>query len=136
MKIAETIILVSGILKNQKGEILLVKRSKNNKTFKDFWQLPEGKIQPGEQPIETLGRELNEELSCKLISAQPLATSAVIVQFGGKIYHLMRIGFEVEWEGVITLSGEHTDYQWASLNNAIKVQNLVDGTKEILLALK
>lgn len=136
MKITETIILASGILKNQKGDILLVKRSKTNKTFKDFWQLPEGKTQPGEQPIETLARELNEELACQLISAQPVATSAAIVSFGGKIYHLVRIGFRVKWEGKIILSEEHNDYRWVNINKAIKMPNLVDGTKEILLVLK
>jgi len=136
MKITETIILVSGILKNQKSKILLVKRSKNNKSFKEFWQLPEGKIQPGEQPLETLARELNEELSCQLISAQPIATSTAIISFEGKIYHLVRMGFKVKWEGKIILSEEHHDYQWVSIDKAIKIPNLVDGTKEILLSLK
>jgi len=136
MKIAETIILVSGILNNTKGEILLIKRSKNNKSFKGFWQLPEGKIQPGEQPIEALARELNEELSCQLISAQPVAASAAIVPFGGKIYHLVRIAFKVKKKGTTILSEEHTSYQWISIEKAVKMLNLVDGTKEILLALK
>jgi len=42
------IVLVTGVLRNKKGEVLLIKRSDRNKTFKGFWQLPEGKIEFGE----------------------------------------------------------------------------------------
>ena len=75
------IVLVTGILRNKKGEVLLIKRSQNNKTFRGFWQLPEGKMEFGEQPIETLARELDEELGCRLISAQFATANSVIVPF-------------------------------------------------------
>jgi len=130
------IILVTGILRNQKGEILLIRRSEGNKTFRGFWQLPEGKIEFGEQPIETLARELKEELDCRLISAQLLAINSAVVVFQDISYHVLRIVLETKWKGKITLSGEHQAYQWVSIDKALKIPNLVDGTKEILSTLK
>ena len=130
------IVLVTGVLRNKKGEVLLIKRSDRNKTFKGFWQLPEGKIEFGEQPIETLSRELKEELGCRLISAQSVTANSVVVAFQGISYHVLRIVLKTRWKGTPTLSSEHDAYQWSNLGKAIKIPNLVDGTKEILLALK
>lgn len=130
------IVLVTGILRDKKGKILLIKRSNENKTFKGFWQLPEGKIEFGEQPIQTLSRELEEELGGRLIRAKLVAVRSVIVTFNGVSYHVLRIVLEVQWEGKISLSHEHDAYQQLSIDKALKISNLVDGTKEILLALR
>ena len=130
------IILVTGIVRNKKGQILLVKRSNANKTFKGFWQLPEGKMEFGEQPVETLKREIEEELGCQLISAESKAVKTSVVKFQETFYHVLRIVLEVKCRGKLKLSKEHDAYQWTSVKKAIKVSNLVDGTKEILLGLK
>ena len=130
------IVLITGILRNRKGEVLLIKRSNKNKTFRGFWQLPEGKIEFGEQPTETLARELKEELGCRLISAKPITTNSAVVVFRGTSYHVLRIVFKTTWKGKITLSNEHEIHQWVSVDKALKISNLVDGTKEILLALR
>lgn len=130
------IVLVTGILRNKKGEVLLIKRSRRNKTFRGFWQLPEGKMEFGEQPVETLERELKEELGCRLDSAQPVTASSTVVSFRGISYHVLRVVLETQWEGEITLNSEHEDYQWVGINEALKIPKLVDGTREILSNLK
>ncbi|MFZ5365842.1 MAG: NUDIX hydrolase [Patescibacteria group bacterium] len=130
------IILVTGILRDKKGEILLIKRSNKNKTFKGFWQLPEGKIEFGEQPEKTLARELKEELGYRLISARSVTANSAVVVFQGVSYHVLRVVLEAKWKGKITLSDEHQTYRWVSINKALKMPNLVDGTKEILSTLK
>lgn len=130
------VVLVTGILRDRKGEILLIKRSNGNKTFKGFWQLPEGKMEFGEQPIQTLSRELEEELGYRLIKAKLVVVNSVIVTFNGISYHILRIVLEGQWEGKISLSHEHDAYQLLSIDKALKISNLVDGTKEILLALR
>lgn len=130
------IILISGILRDVKGNILLIKRSNKNKTFKGSWQLPEGKMEFGEQPIETLTREINEELGCRLISARLASVNSVVIPFQGISYHVLRIVLAVQWKGEITLSGEHEASRWTSIKEALKMPNLVEGTKEILLNLK
>lgn len=129
------IILISGVLRNKKGEILLIRRSNANKTFRGFWQLPEGKMEFGEQPIEALKREVKEELGCRLINAKPIVANSAIVTFQGTSYHVLRIVLEAQLEGTPTLSSEHDAYQWFNLKKAIKIPKLVDGIREILLTL-
>lgn len=133
MKRGNFIILVTGILQNKKGDILLLKRSKNNNSFKGLWQTPEGKMEVGEQPEQTLSRELKEELDCRLIDSKLILVNSTLVSLKNKSYHLLRIIFRVTWKGKITLSTEHDDYQWINIKKAIKLHNLVVGTKEILL---
>ncbi|GAB4251680.1 MAG: hypothetical protein OHK005_18880 [Candidatus Methylacidiphilales bacterium] len=50
-------IAVFALLKNRKGEILLVKQRTGNR----FWTLPGGKVGPGETVMEALRREVKEE---------------------------------------------------------------------------
>ena len=52
---------VAAIIRNESGEILLVK-SKNS----DVWGLPAGAIDPGETPAEAVIREVFEETGLKI----------------------------------------------------------------------
>ena len=98
--------------------------------------MPEGKMEFGEQPLETLRREVKEELGSRLIKAKLVAVKSVIVTFNGVSYHVLRIVLDSRWEGKISLSREHDAYQRLSIAKALKISNLVDGTQEILLALR
>ncbi|PLW80934.1 hypothetical protein C0585_00020 [Candidatus Woesearchaeota archaeon] len=66
--------VISGIIYNTNSkidEILFVKKFKG-----DFWILPGGKKEEGESNLETLSRELNEEIDVNLKNARKI----------GKIY--------------------------------------------------
>lgn len=54
----------AAIIENDQGEILLVRRAKDPK--KGYWDLPGGFIQPGEDFIFSLQREVQEELGCAI----------------------------------------------------------------------
>jgi 8-oxo-dGTP diphosphatase len=45
-----------------KGDQILVCQRTRHQTMPLKWEFPGGKIEPGEQPVEALHRELNEEL--------------------------------------------------------------------------
>lgn len=130
------IILITAVVYNQRGEILLIKRNKNHKSFKGFWQLPEGKMEFGEQSQETLSRELEEEVGLKLMKAKILTTSSKTVRFVDKRFHLLRIVFEAKCKRKITLSNEHSTCQWMGLEKALSLRQLVPGLKEALLDLE
>lgn len=50
------------VLRNNKGEILFIKRSMKKKTLPGAWSFPSGTVEKGEDIYETLKREANEEL--------------------------------------------------------------------------
>ena len=65
-----------GVIKNNKNQVLLSRRSSNVHQA-GLWEFPGGKLKPGETLREALSRELNEELGLTVNSAEPLI----------KIYH-------------------------------------------------
>lgn len=66
--------IVEALIYNKKGEILLLKRSKNNSTWVNKWQLPGGKVEKSESFIHAIKREIREEssLSCAGIKAEKI----------------------------------------------------------------
>ncbi len=55
--------LAGCVIQNDKGEILLLHRNTPNRTQ---WELPGGKIDPGEDPRKTAQREVGEELGVRV----------------------------------------------------------------------
>lgn len=129
------VILVSGIILSNK-KILLLKRSLKNKTFKGFWQLPEGKIEFSETPEDALKREVREELNTSIARIKLLNIFNVITSIKGIKYQLLRIVYSLKANSnEISLSIDHDQYDWFTISDARKIKNLIPGTKEILAKL-
>lgn len=57
--------VAGAVIRNERGEILCAKRSEQM-SQPGCWEFPGGKIEPGEDPRETLRREIREELGCEV----------------------------------------------------------------------
>ncbi len=55
--------VVGAVIWNEAGEVLCALRSAQM-AMPGLWEFPGGKIEPGEDPRETLRREIAEELGC------------------------------------------------------------------------
>ena len=73
MKTASKIIVVVGIIINEKNEILIAQRTEKQ-SHAGYWEFPGGKVEPGETLEEALHRELQEEVHIKLTRTSPLKT--------------------------------------------------------------
>lgn len=60
-----------GVIRNDKGQILVSKRHKNQ-DHGGLWEFPGGKLKPGEKIQQTLVRELKEELGIQTETSRPL----------------------------------------------------------------
>ncbi len=55
------VISVYALIRNEKGEYLLLRRSENSRTNPGKWDLPGGKVDRGETLKEAVAREVQEE---------------------------------------------------------------------------
>ncbi|KTD46604.1 Mutator protein MutT [Legionella rubrilucens] len=63
--------VVMGFVINQKGHILIEQRGEYQ--YESVaWELPGGKVEPGETALVALRREFEEELSIEIVQAKPL----------------------------------------------------------------
>lgn len=65
--------VAAGLILRTDGRLLLAERP-SGKPWAGWWELPGGKIEPGETVLGALARELEEELSIKVTAASPWVT--------------------------------------------------------------
>lgn len=108
---------VKAIIRNSSGEVLFLRRSKVVSTDKKqtSWDIPGGRIRPGEPLDEALRREILEETGNHTTAdAKIIATQDIIVP--SKDMHVVRLTYEMQDDlSEIALSEEHTEHRWISI---------------------
>ncbi|GGV37694.1 NUDIX domain-containing protein [Streptomyces spectabilis] len=78
------------------GRMLLARLSDASPVFAPgLWHLPGGGIDPGEQPVQGLARELLEETGRELLDARLLDARSYAVRRGGIDWHLVGLFYAV-----------------------------------------
>lgn len=101
-----------GIVFNEKGQILLLRRHQPNHHTHDMWNLPGGGLEFGEHPKEAVIREIKEEanIEAKLLSRHPYVYTEVREESKKQI---LLLGFLAEY-----VSGEATGEQDEGVSEA------------------
>lgn len=129
----KTLILVSGILRDSEGKLLLLQRSQHSKTYKGYWQLPEGKIHFSENPEKALKREIKEETNLRVVGSKLISVHNGIIHPFGISFHLIRLVYQVDWKGKLKISSEHCNYSWYSIKD---IKTVFPKTKSVVEILK
>lgn len=58
--------VVAAVITNRRGEVLIARRSNISDGRQTIWEFPGGKVEPGENPVEALIREIREELNLEI----------------------------------------------------------------------
>lgn len=124
----KTIRVVAAIIRD-KGRIFATQRGYG--PYKDGWEFPGGKIEPGETPEEALKREIREELDTEIEVGEP----AGHIEYDYPEFHLsMDCFFCTLLSGSLTLK-EHEAARWlfpAELDSVSWLtadRSLIDGLK-------
>ena len=119
---------VRGVIKNDDGDILIVKRHPKSKTDPEMWELPGGKVEKGEHFADALVREIKEETSLDVNVGD--FCEAVQNDYSHKrTVQLMMYLSDVK--GSVEISDEHTEFMWASIEK-IKTLELSTSFKKVL----
>lgn len=105
---------VKVLIRNSQGAYLLLRRTKllASDTNETSWDIPGGRIEPEEQLIEALKREVKEEVGHDM-KATPLLVAAQDILVPKKELHVVRLTYVLDDDVAdITLSDEHDAYQW------------------------
>ena len=98
--------VVAAIIHDDNSRIFATQRGYGE--FKDFWEFPGGKMEPGESPEEALKREIFEELDTKIIIERYITT----VEYDYPAFHLTMHCYWCKVEtGNLTLK-EHESARW------------------------
>lgn len=115
-------LVVRAIIKDSDNNILILKRSPDSRSNPECWELPGGKVEPGESFDHALVREINEETGLNIT----LKRAAGIAQQDLPHIHSVHVIMKVEVDsGDFKISEEHTDFKWASLDHikSLKLSN-------------
>lgn len=117
--------VVAAVILDDKGRIFATQRGYGD--WKDYWEFPGGKIEPGENPEEALKREIFEELETHIVVKQLVKT----VEYD---YPKFRLKMHCFWcyieSGSLTLK-EHEAARWLTKDELESV-GWLPADKEVL----
>ena len=106
MHFTKQIRVAAAVILDNDDRVFAVQRGYGD--YKDWWEFPGGKIEPGETPEEALKREILEELDTEIIVGKRIAT----VEYDYPEFHLSMDCFLCRIaEGSLTLK-EAEDSAW------------------------
>jgi 8-oxo-dGTP diphosphatase len=126
------------IVLNHKGQILLIQRAQNDSWKANYWELPGGKLDEGQDISHALEREAFEETGLLInpISRTAFFESSLITsgKYTGMPY-IVIIGISLLDLGSVKLSEEHQNFVWVPIKETLDY-DLTEETKKALVVLK
>lgn len=109
-------VCVSAMILTQDDKALLVKRGSDD-SRPDTWELPGGGVEFGENPMDGIAREVEEETGINALFFHPYLVTSKIS--GDGLRHTIRIFYKcwiLDPNQEVYLSGEHQDYKWVEVS--------------------
>ncbi|HUD11543.1 MAG TPA: NUDIX hydrolase [Candidatus Saccharimonadia bacterium] len=122
--------IASCVILNENAEILLLKRHPDD-LGGNKWGFPGGRVEPKEDPSETVIREVKEETGLELDDVLPLGKHGVGMPHGA--VQLSSFRTVVDSRSDIVLDPvEHVDYLWLPLGDVLTNRDLLWGIPSVL----
>ena len=126
------IVHVSAFLKNKNGEYLFLKRSEDSSWAPSIFDLPGGKMEWGEHPLDTLGRELLEEIGTVASNITFAGMQTRITELKNVKYHVLKLYYFGTISTDVKLNDEHQSFKWFTIKEALEANDIVDGIKKFI----
>lgn len=107
----------------KKGDKYLIGlRSENAKYFPLHWDFPGGKLEPDENPLAGIAREVKEETGLDIQPLEILGVYEFDLDNKGDNTHRFTIYSTEIISGDLTLSEEHIEQRWATKDEICKLK--------------
>lgn len=103
---------------NSRNELLLIKRADDDAHKPGTWEVPGGRLEPGEDLISGLKRETKEESGLDVEVADKLKFYDFVREDGQKIHMTTFLCRPASNSQPVVLSHEHTEHCWIRLEEA------------------
>jgi len=109
--------VVTCLLINEEGKLLILKRSDKVKTYKGLWGGVAGYVEPGEEPYETALKEIQEEVGIEkehvVLSRQGNIVKFTDIYEGNQYeWTIYPFVFKIRKNQKIQIDWEHLEYLW------------------------
>ena len=122
---------VKALIQNDAGEYLFIRRMKTmDNEAEPHWDIPGGRINPEEELIVALAREIEEETGMVLEGTPDLLAAQDIIP-PGRDLHVVRLTYQANATGAPILSQEHQEVSWMTREEALDA-NLDTYIREII----
>lgn len=122
-------IFVNAVIHNAKQQILVVRRSLDDRFLPGYLELPGGRVAPGEPLEHALKRKLREELGMHAESPLYYCSLAKSDHHGPYVRAVFEVAYNQQEE--ITLSRAHQQYLWVDYQQ-IKNEKVTTDTASVL----
>lgn len=113
---------------------LFLRRSNSFKQSPQEWDIPGGRIEPAEALNDALSREIFEETGLRLAeTGKLLAAQDIFVT--DKDVHVVRLTYLASAAGEISISDEHDQYKWMSVDDILTEPHVDPYLKEVIVRL-
>lgn len=120
-------------LVRRNGRVLALRRSERKDAAPGIWEAVSGRLEPGEDPLEAVHREIREE-SGLVVRVDPRPWSAFATDRAG--VPMLIVYYVADWiSGELRLSEEHSEGRWMDPDEfaaASPIPQLVQAVREAL----
>lgn len=109
-------IAVKAFIVDNEGQLLIVKRADDDPHRPGMWEIPGGRLNPGEDPSLGLRREVKEETNLLVEVLDPLAVSHFAREDKQIVTLITFVCKPIS--GKVKISEEHSDYKWVDVKAA------------------
>lgn len=115
------------------GRVLALRRSERKDAAPGIWEAVSGRLEPGEDPLEAVHREIREE-SRLVVRVDPRPWAAFATDRAG--VPMLIVYYVADWiAGELRLSEEHSEGRWMDADEfaaASPIPRLVQAVREVL----
>ncbi len=120
-----------GSIIEKDGKILILQRSKKDKSYPEAWGLVGGKLDQGEDIIDCLKREAKEEVGLDIDVLLPVDVASKVINDE----HIVSVVFVCNPKsGEVKLSKEHQAFKWIDPKKAVELEDVTPFFEHALYA--